>query len=215
MNLKFNNIVYSHFFHSVNQPNEQKFRNTISAGVKSISALVDMHGHSPGPASQGESYPEHLVTIIGMYNELMKQPAETSTPTVSSQNYVMQDNVVGVASPIGTSNHAPARFSTREANSHGGLNLVERFKTGRAYVENDVGGDMSPSSRKSCSKSAKTSSKKKSRKVDVRDIVANQNESRNEMRSAIINLTSSMKTKNVTIDELAFKKECWEDKKDF
>ena len=163
------------------------------------------HAHSPGPANQGEDYPPHLRNVIGIYAELMKQPAETATPTASAQNYSMQERIIGVASPIGLATCAPARFSTRDQNVCRGLNLVQRHKSGRAYVEESDGGDLSPTKLPP----------KKSKKVDVREILANQNDSRNEMRSAIINLTSSMKPNEVTAEELSFKKECWNNKKTF
>ena len=116
----------------------------------------------------------------------------------------MQEQVVGVAAPIGSDSRAAARFSTREQNVQAGLNLVKRFKSGRAYVD-EASAEVSPE---------KSPKNKKAKKIDVRDILSNQSESRSDMRSAIINLTSSMKQKEVSSEELSFKKECWSDKKE-
>ena len=143
---------------------------------------MDTHGYSPGPTNQSKDYHPHLHYIIEIYTELMKQPTETATPTISAQDYTMQERIIGVASPIGLDTRSPARFSIQDQNVCTELNLVQRYKSGRAYVEEIDGADLSLTK----------SPTKISKKVDIRKILSDQDESRNEMRSAIINLTSSM-----------------------
>ena len=126
--------IISYSFSSINQPNIQKFRNTVSVGLKVVASLVEMHGHSPGDAVQGEDYPTHLLEIITLYNKVMNQAEDTATPTVSMDNYAVQDKLVGICTPVGIDTAASPRFSTRKQNKKSGLNLVERFKRGNAYV---------------------------------------------------------------------------------
>ena len=90
-----------------------------------------------------------------------------------------------------------------------GIPLVERSKTGSAYVP------IMDSDEASYDLSNKTKKRKKAKKVDVRDILSNQNKSRDDMRKAIVDLTGSVRNKYLSNDELMFKKEIWLDKKEF
>ena len=98
--------------------------------MKLLASLVGMHSHSPGDANQGEDYPQHLREVINHYETLMQQPVDASTPTVSAENYVLQDSTIGIPSPIGLKTNASPRSSTRAGNLKLGIPLVERSKTG-------------------------------------------------------------------------------------
>ena len=177
--------------------------------MKVHASIIDTHKHSPGDAEQCEEYPIHLRDVLAAFDKLMKQPADTATPTVSAENYTMQDSVVGIPRPIGSKPNSASRFSTRDANLKMGLPLVERFKTGSAYVSDKACDDVSPAT------SSTKMNKRKSKKVDVRDILTNQNKSRDDMRKAIVDLTGSVRNKGLSNDELMFKKEIWLDRKEY
>ena len=83
-----------------------------------VASLVEMHGHSPGDAIQGKDYPTHLLDIIALYEKVMNQAEDTATPTVSMKNYTVQDELVGICTPIGIDAAASPRFSTREQNKN-------------------------------------------------------------------------------------------------
>ena len=140
----------------------------------------------------------------------MKQPVDMSVPTVTVENYAIQDSTIGIPSPIGQKSTASSRFCTRAGNVKLGIALVERSKTGSAYVPVKAGDDMSDDSSRTLSK---TKQKKKSKRVDVQEILSNQ--SRNNMQKAIVDLTGLVQNKGLSNNELMFKKEIWLDKKEF
>ena len=63
--------------------------------------------HSAGAASDGESYPEHLMPLIEKLIAL-KQKDENSekSQTTSSKNRVIQDAILGTHVPMGIDSHA-------------------------------------------------------------------------------------------------------------
>ena len=68
----------------------------------------------------------------------MKQPVDMSVPTVTVENYAIQDSVVGITPPIGLNTAVPSHFSTWEENSKMGLLLVNCHITGSAAACDDV-----------------------------------------------------------------------------
>ena len=115
------------FLNYFQKPNIQKFKNTFSAALKLLSAIVPGHKHSPGDAGQGEEYPAHLVDVIKIYKKVLVISGDT-TKSASKENYNVQMDIVGFKSPIGSDSRASARMSTREANGRSGHRLVERVK---------------------------------------------------------------------------------------
>ena len=133
--------------------------------MKLVSSLGEGYKHSPGDAEQGESYHLHLKEVIVLYAKLINS-AEGPAPNISKENYEMQDRIVGIGSPIGTSIAASARVSTRGANQKAGLQLVQRVKESSAYSDeidsNAVSNEMK-------------SPKRKKSKLDVRDLIKKSN----------------------------------------
>ena len=166
---------------------------------------MEGHKHSPGDAAQGEDYPIHLVASITTYNKLMSD-VEENQPTVSQQNYKVQDAFVGIPSPIGNDTNAEARASTRDQNARAGINLVMRDKTAMAYPSPNSG--LEDDNVNSPSKS-----KNKKAKFNVKDLISSTNQCRSDMSSAIIDLASSTKKETASSEEIAFKKGIWDDKK--
>ena len=83
--------------------------------------------HSAGSAEEGESFPPHLKEVIETYRRLKESSAESmDNPTVSQQNRLVQDEVIGTHVPVGPDTSASPRSSTRSENNRTEIALVRR-----------------------------------------------------------------------------------------
>jgi len=205
--------MYSHLSHSFERPHKGKFSSSFNNAFKELTNLVSGHSHSPADAGQGESYPAHLKETIKLYQQLMKHVVPEA-PTVSQTNYSMQQKIVGATAPVGQNTNANARNSVTATNAKNGVSTVTRVKGASAYAGNSTSGSSSSDSDEIANDGSGKKRKNKGR-TNVKGLMDDHNESRSKMAEAVVNLTEAYGAKKGDGDELDFKKNVWQDQKEY
>ena len=113
-----------------------------------LKKLVTATPHSEGPASQGESAPPHLLSLMKKYEELQPIGSDKDTggkkKSASVQNRNVAHGIIGVQASL-VNTEEGIRFSTQAANRSSGKEVVDRSADNSAVIVLSSDSDTSPS----------------------------------------------------------------------
>jgi hypothetical protein len=153
--------------------------------------------------------------MISLYQRVTENTIPV-TQNVAQSNYAVQQQMVGIAAPLGGATNANVRASTRAINAKNGMPLVERDKNGAPYFGPPRSGETSSSNESDERGKDGSGKKKKKASNDVISILDGRNESSKQMSDAVVQLVSAVGKKRDNSgggDEMDFKKGMWNDKK--
>ena len=179
-----------------------KFKRLFAAARKLLEEFT-VHNHSFTAAEDGESFPQHLRSLINCWIKLKSGAIDqASTKTQSQINRNVQNDIIGERAPLGNSLVGTARASTMAENKKRGVPIAERGK----YLPGALTHNTDNSSEGSNDSDNKTAKKRKTSKggTDVKGILEKNASTKNAMMSALNGLADTLNPEKNKVSDREF-----------